>query len=138
MGLKAGKVPCGSCPYRKDVPSGIWVKEEYDKLLIYDRPIIDQMLASAGAFMCHQQDGKLCAGWLACHGGNLATLRLAACGMGDEKYDESVFTYETHVPVFASGAEARRHGLKEIRRPRLTARRMIDGLRRKQANDADA
>ena len=24
--------PCSSCPYRKDVPSGVWAHHEYEKL----------------------------------------------------------------------------------------------------------
>lgn len=130
-GLSAAKVPCGSCPYRKDVPSGIWHRDEYDKLLIYDKEIVDQLMASAGAFMCHQRDGKLCAGWLGCHGANLATLRLGAAGIGGERYDPSVFTYETSVPLWESGAAARAHGLKDNKRPKPKAVRMMNGLRRK-------
>jgi len=129
--LKAAKVPCGSCPYRKDVPSGIWEKHEYEKLLIYDKEISDQLIANAGAFLCHQKDGHLCAGWLACHGWNLATLRLAAVGIGEDKYDESVFNYTTTVPVFMSGAEAKAHGIKDYVKPKSKARRMMEGLMRK-------
>lgn len=128
--LKAAKVPCGSCPYRRDVPSGIWDAAEYRKLQIYDGEIIDQLLAKAGAFLCHQKDGHLCAGWLACHGHNLATLRMASLGQG-EKYDESVYGYVTTVPVFASAAEAMAHGLKDIKRPKAKAKRMMAGLTRK-------
>lgn len=129
--LKAAKVPCGSCPYRKDVPSGIWEKAEYDKLLMYDQSIIEQLLNRAGPFMCHQNDGHLCAGWLACHRDDLATLRMAAA-KGGEKYDPSVYTYETKVPVFSSGAEARAHGIKEIKKPKPKARKMIAGLIKKR------
>lgn len=32
MTLKPPKVPCGTCPYRRDVPAGIWHGEEYAKL----------------------------------------------------------------------------------------------------------
>jgi hypothetical protein len=35
--------PCASCPYRKDVPSGIWAAHEYTKLLAYDGDILDQL-----------------------------------------------------------------------------------------------
>jgi hypothetical protein len=126
--LKAAAKPCGSCPYRRDVPSGIWSAAEYDKLLIYDEPILDQLLAKAGAFMCHQKDGHLCAGWLACHRDNLAALRI-----GWEKYDPSTLTYTTDVEVFASGAEAREHGLRDIEEPGVKARKMMGGLIRKGA-----
>jgi hypothetical protein len=126
--LKPAKQPCGSCPYRRDVPSGIWSAKEYDKLPIYDAPILDQILARAGVFLCHQKDGHLCAGWLACHGDNLATLRI-----GWQKYDPSTFTYATDVPVFASGAEAREHGLRDIAKPGVKANKMMSGLIRKGA-----
>jgi hypothetical protein len=46
------------------VPSGAWVAEEYAKLPAYDRPTGEQ---PAGLFLCHQQDGRACAGWVA-HG----------------------------------------------------------------------
>ena len=124
--LKAAKAPCGSCPYRKDVPSGVWDAAEYDKLLVYDEDILTQLMRRAGAFMCHQKDGNLCAGWLACHRDNLATLRI-----GWEKYDPTTFTYETTVPVFASGAEAREHGLKDIAEPGDKARKTMGKLMRK-------
>ena len=29
--------PCASCPYRCDVPSGVWHPDEYAKLEVYDR-----------------------------------------------------------------------------------------------------
>ena len=61
--VKAPRVLCASCPYRKDVPSGIWEQSEYDKLPKYDGETWEQ----AGAlFMCHLRDGCLCGGWLAC------------------------------------------------------------------------
>lgn len=57
-------VPCTTCPYRRDVPSGIWAPEEYQKLLAYDRPTMQQ---PAALFMCHQGAGGLCTGWVQCH-----------------------------------------------------------------------
>lgn len=117
---KAHSVPCGSCPYRRDVPSGIWEQEEYDKLLDYDGETWEQ---SIKAFWCHQYDGTLCSGWLACHIPNqLLALRLpGTC-------DPSVFDYKTDVPVFASGAEAREHGMRDINNPGPAALKMVAGL----------
>jgi hypothetical protein len=43
--------PCGSCPYRRDVPSGVWDAAEYEKLPRYDGPMADQ---PARLFLCHQ------------------------------------------------------------------------------------
>lgn len=123
---KAPKVPCGSCPYRRDVPSGIWHKSEYDKLPQYDGPTWGQ---SPAAFLCHQKDGNLCGGWLACHGaGELLALRFpGAC-------DPSAFEYVTTVPVFASGAEARAHGLHDIKAPGVKAHKMMAGIVRKHGD----
>jgi hypothetical protein len=57
------KAPCKSCPYRRDVPSGIWHSSEYDKLPQYDGEIVDQLMKGGQAlFDCHQRDGNLCAG----------------------------------------------------------------------------
>jgi DNA-binding XRE family transcriptional regulator len=126
--LKAPPVPCGSCPYRRDVPSGIWARYEYDKLPPYDRKTMHQPLA---VFMCHQRNGTICGGWLACHlqqdgGHDLLALRFS------RNIDPSVFSYQTDVPVFSSGAEAREHGLRDYKRPGAKAHRMINGLKRKQ------
>lgn len=127
--LKAPKVPCGSCPYRRDVPSGIWAAHEYDKLPEYDGPTPRQ---SPNLFMCHQQDGHLCGGWLACHDPNeLLAIRFQTRLPGGE-VDPSVLDYKTDVPVFASGAEARAHGLKDLECPQAKARRMMKGLVRKR------
>jgi hypothetical protein len=43
--------PCASCPYRKDVPSGLWDKAEYDKILPYDNETWAQPLVTFG---CHK------------------------------------------------------------------------------------
>lgn len=125
--LTAPKVPCGSCPYRKDVPSGIWAKHEYDKLPGYDGETWEQQ--SVAVFMCHQRDGRLCGGWLACHGASeLLALRLC------RRVHPSVYAYTTDVAVFASGAVARAHGLKDIPKPKAAARKMVAGLVRLRAS----
>ena len=117
--------PCKSCPYRKDVPSGVWEAHEYDKLPGYDGEIFQQLSAGAvGLFLCHQRDGSLCAGWLASHGpSNLLAMRLNAASVTDE-----VWTYRTAVPVWASGREAREHGQRDIEEPGSRANRMMARL----------
>jgi hypothetical protein len=126
MTITVAKVPCGSCPYRRDVPSGIWEQHEYDKLPSYDGPTWAQAPA---LFMCHQKDGNLCAGWLACHDSReLLALRLPR----SESIDPAVYDCTTDVPVFCSGAAARQHGMREIKRPSVKARKMIWGLVRKR------
>jgi hypothetical protein len=124
------KAPCKSCPYRKDVPSGVWAKAEYNKLPYYDGDTSEQFLkAEAFAmFFCHQNDGKLCAGWLGTHGPtNLLAMRLHSANV-----DPEVFGYESPVPLFASGAEAAAHGKKAMKRPGTRARRTIEILLRKR------
>jgi hypothetical protein len=123
---KAPKKPCGSCPYRRDVPSGIWSADEYDKLPDYDGEMWEQphML-----FLCHQQDGCLCGGWLIAHGvDDLLALRAHA-----RELDPSVWSYVSDVPCFASGAEAAAHGKAEIDNPPPAALRMISALVRKRS-----
>lgn len=129
--LKCAAAPCKSCPYRRDVPSGVWAEEEYAKLPAYDgEPFLQLIKGGASIFLCHQQDGKLCAGWVGCHGGgNLVALRLQA--LVGAAVDPSVWAYESPVPLFGSGREAAAHGRKGIRRPGKAAKRMVSVLQRK-------
>lgn len=114
--------PCASCPYRKDVPSGVWSEQDYEKLRDYDGEILDQLRAGAhGVFMCHQGDGKVCAGWAGCHDVG----RTAAGRLHLHDLDKSVFTYVSPVPLFASGNEAADHGEAEIEDPSEAARDKI-------------
>ncbi|MGV1682932.1 DUF6283 family protein [Sphingopyxis sp. NJF-3] len=117
-----GKAPCGSCPYRRDVPAGIWHPEEYAKLPRYDGETWEQ---SPSLFFCHQQDGNLCAGWVGCHDAD----HLLAFRMN--RVDPSVFTYASPVPLFASGREAAEHGLLGVSAPDRRARQAIGKLQRK-------
>jgi len=123
--------PCTSCPYRQDVPSGIWTAEEYAKLPAYDLDTTGQAEAGAvGVFQCHQQPQHLCAGWVGCHDmrENLG-LRLAASLLRAE-IDPVVFEYTSPVPLFASGAEAAEHGLRDVADPSPAARRKVAQLMR--------
>jgi|SRR5262252_2956046 len=129
--LTVAKRPCGSCPYRKDVPSGIWAREEYEKLPLYDGPTWQQTFA---VFMCHQRDGNLCAGWLACHGPwELLALRIARLR---NEVDPAVMSYATDVPVFASGACAHAHGVRDLKKKTPRAIKMLRGLWKKR-NDPE-
>ena len=119
--------PCGSCPYRRDVPPGVWAEEEYAKLPGFDGETWEQTPA---IFLCHQQDGRLCAGWVACH--DMAEsfgLRMAVgTGTISPEVADSLLDYATTVPLFETGAEAAAHGLSEIEEPGAKARRTIDKL----------
>lgn len=131
--ITCGKAPCKSCPYRTDVPSGVWAENEYVKLPAYDGSCIDQAMKGAvGMFYCHQQDGKLCAGWVATHGAqNLLAMRLGSL-LENANIDPEIWDYKSPVPVFKSGAEAAEHGKREIMKPGPDTRRMVQQLVRKQ------
>jgi len=51
--IHINRAPCQSCPYRRDVPSGIWAHEEYEKILDYDNETGHQPMK---VFMCHQAE----------------------------------------------------------------------------------
>jgi hypothetical protein len=110
--MDVAPAPCGSCPYRQDVPSGVWTEDEYEKLPPYDNETWDQPPA---VFMCHRQDGRMCAGW--CHVSDLDEsfgMRLAR-SMG--LVDESILDYTTDVPCWSSHTEAAEHGLRDVDSP---------------------
>jgi len=116
--------PCESCPYRRDVPSGVWSAHEYAKLARYDGPTWTQ---PTELFQCHQTDhdsarARLCAGWVACHGEELLALRIGAA-IGT--VNPAVLNYTTAVPVFASGTEAMLHGVAKINDPSDEACAMV-------------
>ena len=132
--LTVRRRPCPSCPYRRDIPSGIWAAEEYDKLPQYDGDVPDQLAAEAlGLFHCHQRTGELCAGWVGCHDmdNNLA-VRISR-----EDIDPAVFGYVSPVPLFASGAEAAEHGKRDLEAPGAAARRKASQLASLQARRTD-
>jgi hypothetical protein len=124
--------PCASCPYRRDVPAGIWASGEYAKLRDYDNDTPDQPPA---LFQCHQADAgsparRVCAGWAGCHDGeDLLALRLAVIdGRIDAATYRAVADYVSPVPLFESGSEAAAHGERGIDAPDEEARRVIDKI----------
>lgn len=123
--------PCGTCPYRCDVPSGVWAAAEYVHLPAYDGDTWEQ---PTGVFLCHQQDGRICAGWAGCHDmAQSMALRLAAASgaiSGDAL--DAVLDYASPVPLFASGQEAAQHGLADIEEPAAKAVRAIHRLEQKR------
>lgn len=116
---KPSAAPCGTCPYRRDVPSGIWDGTEYAKLPAYDRETWEQPPA---LFFCHRNDGHLCAGWVGCHDTNhLLAMRL-------HRVDPSTFDYVSPIPLFGSGREAAAHGMADLANPKKAARAAISKL----------
>jgi hypothetical protein len=119
--------PCESCPYRRDVPSGVWAASEYNKLPEYDLPTPFQ---PTGVFMCHQGNDRLCAGWCATHDMPHTLAMRVALSMGTLSRDVflAVMGYKTTVPVFATGAEAAEHGRRDVAKPRAAACKMAAKL----------
>lgn len=60
----ARTAPCGTCPYRRSTPVGIWHPAEYENLREQDANEF-----SGRSFGCHEDKGKSesgpCLGWLA-------------------------------------------------------------------------
>jgi hypothetical protein len=114
--------PCGSCPYRTDVPSGIWAREEYEKLPAYDQ---STGLQPVGVFLCHQIDGRICAGWAGCHDmAHSLGVRIALLeGRLDPEQADALHTYTTTTELHPSGRAAADHGLAEMGDPSPAARR---------------
>lgn len=110
----------------------MWDSSEYEKLPTYDGPTWAQPV---GVFLCHQQDGRVCAGWAAVHDMDEAmSIRLAAAaGLIDPDDLEAIRDYTTDVPLFESGAEAARHGLALVDVPPAEAARMIEKLRKRRS-----
>lgn len=128
------KNPCASCPYRKNVPSGLWEADEYDKLPRYDGEIIDQVTAGATrVFSCHHGEGDVCAGWL----GHRDPYDLLAVRMGisDGRITPECADYTTDVPLFTSGEEASQHGLQDIKSPSEDAQSAIQKIIKKRNLD---
>jgi hypothetical protein len=102
--------PCSACPYRRDVPSGVWAYHEYEKLRGYDAPTGEQPMAS---FFCHSHEDELCSGWVNVHeqrGNDRALLALRI-------WPPDAPWTPTDVPLFDSGNEAADHGQRDIRNP---------------------
>jgi hypothetical protein len=130
--------PCTSCPYRQDVPSGIWTADEYAKLTAYDEPTYAQ---PARLFLCHQHDRddgrvRICGGWAGCHDGDhLLALRVAvSSGEIAAETADAIRDYASPVPLFPSGAKAAAHGMRETRSPGPDACAAIDKIIRNRAD----
>ena len=115
--------PCSACPYRCDVPSGVWSDYEYEKLRAYDNITPDQPWAP---FMCHATPEHLCSGWAVVHtsrGHEFDLLALRMTGYPDIP--------ATTVELFGSGNEAADHGQAEIKTPSPEAIEAVGRLLRK-------
>ena len=117
--------PCSSCPYRKDVPSGVWSYDEYEKLRAYDEPTPDQPFAY---FACHATPEHLCHGWVVVHTTRGHEYDLLALRIRGADYDQIP---EPSVPLWGSGNEAADHGQADLEEPSEAATAAVDKLLRK-------
>lgn len=123
--------PCDSCPYRRDVASGVWHETEYAKLPEFDKPTGEQPVY---CFLCHQKNGRLCAGWVAVHDMNESLgLRLAnSLGLIQPEDLDGILDYSTSTPLFASGQEAADHGRRDMETPTDEAVQTMRTISRKR------
>lgn len=117
--------PCTACPYRRDVPSGVWEHHEYEKLRAYDEPTHEQPFEM---FHCHATPEHLCSGWAIVHTSrghenDLLALRCRMAGYPDIPV--------TDIPLWSSGNEAADHGQAEIETPSTEALEVVERLLRK-------
>lgn len=115
--------PCAACPYRRDVPSGVWSYDEYEKLRGYDALTGDQPFT---LFMCHATPDQCCNGWAVVHSSrghdhDLLALRLFG----------SPPIPETSVEMWESGNVAADHGQADIEDPSDEAIATTERLRRR-------
>ncbi|OZB84383.1 DUF6283 family protein [Microbacterium sp. 13-71-7] len=124
--------PCASCPYRRDVPSGVWHPDEYAKLALYDGETHEQPVA---VFHCHQGSGDVCAGWL----GHRDPLDLLAVriGFSEGRLSAACLEYSTTVPLFESGTAAAEHGTREVEHPSPEAVEVIRKVIRVRSGSAE-
>jgi hypothetical protein len=109
-----------ACPYRLDVPSGVWSFDEYEKLRAYDEPTGDQPWMP---FACHATPNQMCNGWAVCHtsrGNEHDLLALRIVGY------PAIPT--SKVPLHASGNDAADFGQEDIDDPSDEAMAMVDKL----------
>lgn len=119
--------PCSSCPYRCDVPSGVWDQPEYAKLEAYDGETGSQ---PPSVFLCHLLNRRLCAGWVAVHDMDESLgLRIAVLtDLISPATAEKLLDYTTDVELHESGAAARAYGMRDISSPGSGAIRIMVGL----------
>lgn len=129
--MNCAKVPCSSCPYRKDTPPGVWAAEEYQKLTAFSPA--DGQVPALGIFLCHQTNATgvetICRGWLSVERDSVAVRLALIRGQVTVGQVEAA----VGVPLYPDGATAARVGLGGVKRPGLPARRMSARLLKKRA-----
>jgi hypothetical protein len=128
--IGCSEAPCATCPYRRDVPSGVWAAMEYAKLPAYDAPTGEQPF---GVFMCHADPKGLCTGWVQCHSRRPHEFALLALRLAE--IDSDVWRIAMMAPLvklFRTGAAAAKHGMRALARPGKKARAAIERLTKKR------
>ena len=115
--------PCSACPYRCDVPSGVWAAHEYDKLRPYDEPTMDQPFAP---FMCHATPEHFCNGWAVVHSNRGHENELLALRLRGNPPIPELAT-----EMWASGNAAADHGQADVGDPTPEAMATVAKLLRK-------
>lgn len=113
---------CSSCPYRCDVPSGVWASATYDMLIPYDEPTQYQPI---GPFMCHATPDHYCHGWAVVGQSQPRDHHLLALRMFPP--DDGVIP-EARTPLFGSHTEAAEHGKREVDNPSDEAKELANRL----------
>lgn len=121
---KVRQESCSACPYRRDVPSGVWAAVEYDKLAAYDKPTAEQPV---GVFACHATPEVTCHGWAVVHSRQDHEHELLAFRVFPPEGDIP----PEGAPLFSSGTEAAEHGKRDVAHPSEEAIEVADRLRRK-------
>lgn len=125
MGAHPRKQPCASCPYRVNVPSGIWHPDEYAKLERYDGEIHEQIQNDGTrVFSCHQDGVAVCSGWLG-HREEPSDLIAVRMGIIDGQLDPSCAEYTTQTALFPSGHEAAKQGRRDLEHPSNRAQKAM-------------
>jgi hypothetical protein len=121
--------PCLACPYRRDVPSGVWAATEYEKLRVYDEPTMDQPFAP---FMCHATPEHMCNGWAVVHTSRGHAYDLLALRMrGNPDIPVS------DIAMWPSGNDAADHGEEDIEDPSDEAMEVVARLMSKYERLSD-
>jgi hypothetical protein len=122
---------CGTCPYRRDTPSGVWSAEEYEKLREYDR----EFPPALAVFWCHQYNATgrptVCRGWLSTHRDHPA-VRLGLA-LGALNPEDVAGIGEESDTYYGTGTEACEAGLRDIENPSDAARKKVMDLIRRGA-----
>lgn len=110
------------------MPSGLWAATEYEKLPKYDLPTGEQ---TEPVFMCHSDPESLCRGWVDCHLSRGNEFEPLSLRIFELRHGPLKWKRPSDVPVFASGAEAAAHGMRDIEKPGPEARKAIQKLQKR-------